>query len=292
MGRATRSVFAGLILGLLLPSCGNRSGLLRAADELLSSFATQDYAAFERVTSRRLALGFKQPRFRQLAAALQRLGKLEGRALKSDAVRAGGADRGVFELRYAKGAVRLSLTLRQKKVVAFALDGVALKRALRLQRQGFLVEGLRLLDVRGKPRQAFGAGDPVIVELAMAGLKKAHDGKVGLKVDLRVLGPNGQPAMVQPQLIDAVRPAPPEGQSAVFAGRTTLPRGKLQLDLLLMDPASGRRLHRSVGVVVGPPHRVAAPRRPRPRALTLPPAASGPTHDPAMGVEPKKKRPD
>lgn len=250
MGRATSAVFAGLILGLLLPSCGNRSGLLAAADRLLGSLAAQDYAAFERVVSRRLALGFKQPRFRQLSAALQRLGKLDGRVLKSDAVRAGGADRGIFALRYGKGALKLSLTLRQKKVVAFELDGAALKRALRLERQGILVDSLRLLDVHGKPQQAFGAGDPVIVELAMAGLK-AHGGKVGLKVDLRVLGPNGQPAMVQPQLIDRVRRAPPPGQSTVFAGRTSLPRGKLRLELLLLDPVSGRRLRRFVGVVVG-----------------------------------------
>jgi hypothetical protein len=276
--------------------CSGRAELSEATERLLTSFANRDYKRFHAITTKRLPRAFRKERFSELADALHRLGKLGERRCEHAGAKAGGGYIGRFALMFASGAVSLEITIVGEKISAFRFSGPELTRALRLERQGLLIDGVAVADAKGRPAQVFDPKAPIVISLRLAGAVRDKRGNVDVRVEARTF--RGRAAMSVNRHF-AARKGRIRGKTLRMRGVLRLGPGRYRVTLTAFDQRARRHARGTVVFRVRgdskTPTKAEAPAKPGVKASAKPdvkatnPKATGPKATKAKVAKPSAK---
>jgi len=265
-----------MLIALAGPGCQSKKNLDKNVDRLVKAARSNDYEAFEKMSRPELVEKFPRSRFKMLAKALNELGSFEERTMHGIEVKAGGIRKGKYSLRFAKGKVKLELTLAKGELVAFLFSGDDLREAMRkVNRERYAelkVGRFQWTDAQGEPRPGdqHRLGQPIEFEMEVWGLKKAGK-KANVKVDLQLV--RGKQVVInRPGFVDKPIEIPASMPPvATVTGSLKVPQpGSYTLHLRIVDRVAKKTLlHMQLFEVKPAPD---AARRPAERAADRPAA--------------------
>jgi hypothetical protein len=252
--RTTTIVLFGALL-LALPACGKKS-LDKSVDKLVKASLANDYATFKEMSHPELVEKFSAEKFKMLSQSLNLLGKFKDRSMRGIKARSGKIREGRYKLTFEKGVVRLKLTLRRGKLIAFRFTGEDLEKVMQKVRAKafsvFKVGSFKFLDGDGKTKNnVFKAGQKIRFKITVNGMKRSG-GTLKVQAAIRVMNAAGKVTIANSKFVDQSVPLKPNDLPVgTVSGSVTIPEaGHHKLQFRITDGHAGKSLTYTTALLV------------------------------------------
>ncbi len=248
-------VLGAAALLLTLPACGKKS-LDKNVDRLVKAAQANDYDAFRKMSHPSLVSEFSPEKFKILSESLKLLGEYKDRSMRGIKARTGKVREGRYKLTFAKGKVRLRLTLKRGKLIGFRFEGDDLEKAMKKARakafSEFKVGTFKFLDTDGKRKNnVFKVEQKARFKLSLNGMKR-QGGTLKIQAGIRVVDSGGKVVVQNPKFLDSAVPIKaddiPVGN--VSGAVTIQSPGHYTLYIRLSDGHSGKSLIHKEAILV------------------------------------------
>lgn len=247
MKRNTTIIALATALLLALPACGKKS-LDKSVDKLVNAAIANDYKTFKEMSHPELVEKFSAKQWKGLSDSLKLLGKFKDRSMRGIKSRSGRIREGRYKLTFEKGEVRLKLTLKRGKLIAFRFTGEDLEKAMQKVRINavsvFKVQSSKFLDEAGKDKNnVFKSGKKMRFKVIVQGLRRAN-GTHKLQVGYRLMSPAGKVLMKNPNYRNKAWPVKPDAMpTAKFEVALVIKTvGSYKLEVRITDGHTGKSL--------------------------------------------------
>ena len=238
-----------------LGACGKKK-LDKNVDRLVKVVVENDYAALKEMAHTSLVEKYPPAKLEYLSNALKKLGAFKERTMKGIEARSGRIRRGKYKLKFEKAEIRLTLTLKDGKLIGFMFSGEAFEKAAKEVRnesyKEFKVIAFKFFGPDGKPKNnIYKAGQPIRVKIGVSGLTRTPKG-LHVRAAIRVLNPQGQAVITNPNFLNNVLPLKPDDPPvATLSANLKLPvPSAYKIQLRIFDVGGNRHVDYQQAVVV------------------------------------------
>lgn len=202
-----------LVASVAISGCSSTKQLDTFANQLITAVLKNDYRAFSAIVPKPLLKKFSSAEFGRLSRLLGHLGPYASHRRVHFEIMAGAPNRGLYELVFKKGTVKLQIEVDNEQLFGFSFSGDGMMKAQRMDLDVFEFRSFSLHHGRSnaKPQadNVFQPGGIIKFKGEIHGYSRDKEGKYSLQVALQIL--SGDTVLWEKTFINAVdRQLPPD----------------------------------------------------------------------------------